>query len=79
MGYYKFHPTAVIWQDALRVCAQEGARLAIVNSKEEANLFKDLFAKYPSVKGALDNHNAFLGYHDFYSEGRFETIFGKLN
>jgi hypothetical protein len=79
MGYYKFHPTAVIWQDALRVCAQEGAHLAIINSKEEANIFHDLFARYNDVKGADDNDHAYIGYHDFNSEGKFETIFGKLN
>ncbi|KDR16872.1 Hemolymph lipopolysaccharide-binding protein [Zootermopsis nevadensis] len=44
MGYYKFHPTGHIWKDALSVCMQEGAHLAIINSKAEANLIKGLFA-----------------------------------
>ncbi|XP_021924656.1 hemolymph lipopolysaccharide-binding protein-like [Zootermopsis nevadensis] len=77
MGYYKFHPTGHIWKDALSVCMQEGAHLAIINSKAEANLIKGLFARYLEVKSSTDNNHAFLGYHDHYNEGQYETILGQ--
>ncbi|XP_023709454.1 hemolymph lipopolysaccharide-binding protein [Cryptotermes secundus] len=77
MGYYKFHPIGLTWRDALRVCAQEGAHLAVINSQEEANLIKSLYDLHPKVQNSADNNNAFLGYHDFYIEGQFETIFGQ--
>lgn len=78
MGYYKFHPIGLTWREALQVCAQEGAHLAIINSQEEANLIKSLYAKHPKVQNSADNVNAFLGYHDLYTEGQFETIFGNF-
>jgi hypothetical protein len=77
MGYYKFHNTGLIWRDALHTCTQEGAHLAIINSQAEANLIKDLFARYPKVQSAANNDVAFIGYHDFYKEGKYENIFGK--
>lgn len=79
MGYYKFHPIGLTWRDALQVCAQEGAHLAIINSQEEANLIKSLYDMHPKVQNSADNNNAFLGYHDFYIEGQFQTIFGNFN
>jgi hypothetical protein len=79
MGYYKFHPTGLVWKDALHVCTQEGAHLAIINSQAEANLIKGLFVRYPKLQSTTDNVHAFLGYHDIYNEGKYETIFGKLN
>lgn len=77
MGYYKFHPIGLTWREALHVCSQEGAHLAIINSQEEANLIKGLYAMHPKVQNSADNSHAFLGYHDFYTEGQFETIFGQ--
>jgi hypothetical protein len=79
MGYYKFHPVALTWRDALHVCEQEGAHLAIINSQEEANLIKGLYARHPKVQNSEDKDHAFLGYHDLYTEGKFETIFGNFN
>jgi hypothetical protein len=79
MGYYKFHPVGLTWRDALHVCAQEGAHLAIINSQEEANLIKGPYVMHPKVQNSADNSHAFLGYHDLYTEGQFETIFGNFN
>jgi hypothetical protein len=79
MGYYKFHSIGLTWREALHACAQEGAHLAIINSQEEANLIKGLYAMHPKVQNSTDNNHAFLGYHDFYTEGQFETIFGNFN
>jgi hypothetical protein len=79
MGYYKFHSVGRTWREALHTCAQEGAHLAIINSQEEANLIRSLYDKNPKVQNATDNHHAFLGYHDLYTEGQFETILGNCN
>ncbi|KAJ9584258.1 hypothetical protein L9F63_021380, partial [Diploptera punctata] len=77
MGYYKFHDEAIIWQDALRICAQEGAHLAIINSEAESTLIKNLFAKYPNIPNSFSESSVFLGYHDLHNEGQFQTIFGE--
>ena len=77
MGYYKFHDNGLIWEEALRVCANEGAHLAIINSEAESKLIRKMYSRHPKIQNTPDGEFVFLGYHDLYNEGNFETIFGK--
>ncbi|KOB78576.1 C-type lectin 10 [Operophtera brumata] len=44
---YKFHRRGLPWSRAYMTCAAERAHLAIVNSAEESEVLKDLYAKNP--------------------------------
>ncbi|KAG6444117.1 lymphocyte antigen 75 [Manduca sexta] len=44
---YKFHKYSLPWTLAYMTCDAEGGQLAVINSAAEANVVKELFAKYP--------------------------------
>ncbi|KOB76297.1 C-type lectin 21 [Operophtera brumata] len=54
---YKFHSQAKLWEEAYRICQQEGGYLAIINSDLEATVLKELFAKYPPEKISNGTYN----------------------
>lgn len=74
IGYYKVHSEPRTWQEARRICADEGAHLAIVNSEEESKVLQSILAP---VAARLKTVWAFVGFHDLYEEGQYVTIFGK--
>jgi hypothetical protein len=73
VGYYKLHSEPKTWQEARKICAQEGAHLAILNSEEESKVLQSMFAP---VAARLRVEWAFVGFHDLYAEGQYLTIFG---
>jgi hypothetical protein len=75
LGYYKVHGEPRNWQDARKICAQEGAHLAIINSEEESKAVQSMLAP---VADKAKTVWAFIGFHDLYTEGQYLTIFGKL-
>ncbi|XP_039754526.1 secretory phospholipase A2 receptor-like [Pararge aegeria] len=72
---YKFHKNQVIWSDAFKVCSAEGGYLAIINSKEEAAIMKDLFNKqYPN---GPRSYITLIGFHDWHKDGVWRTVHGQ--
>lgn len=62
---------------ARRICINEGAHLAVINSKVEAqHLGVLLRKKIPLLEHVENNHTAFIGFHDIFEEGEYLTIFG---
>ncbi|XP_046417277.1 hemolymph lipopolysaccharide-binding protein-like [Neodiprion fabricii] len=77
IGSHKLHTRALVWNDARKVCNDEGGHLAIINSVSEARVLMDIFNKSTPVKGAAYDHAAYLGIHDLYKEGEWVTISGE--
>ncbi|XP_047517696.1 C-type mannose receptor 2-like [Pieris napi] len=76
---YKFHFVARNWTRAFMTCAAEGAYLAIINSDTEADILKELFAKYPDSALRFTNSKdiAFVGFHDWGERNVWTTIHGQ--
>ena len=68
LGYYKFHENLLPWQEAVDVCAREGAHLLIINSEQEAMAVKPLL---------LGNCCMWIGVHDQYQEGNYVTVLSE--
>lgn len=77
---YKFHSNAVDWKNAYRICSNEKANLAVINSQEEADVLVKLFKKYPfkSLKGSFNKNIIHIGFADLLSTGTFKTINGEF-
>ncbi|XP_043492817.1 hemolymph lipopolysaccharide-binding protein-like [Polistes fuscatus] len=76
IGSHKLHTRAKVWNEARKICIEEGGHLAIINSIAEANLLLDLFNRSGPLKGAAYNNQFLLGIHDLYTEGDWVTIQG---
>ncbi|XP_073944593.1 macrophage mannose receptor 1-like isoform X1 [Choristoneura fumiferana] len=76
---YKFHTTPLIWTRAFVACAHEGGYLAIINSKLEHQLIKELYSKsYSSIISGNYNRGAIhLGYKSFEHLSLWMTIHGQ--
>ncbi|XP_046394794.1 hemolymph lipopolysaccharide-binding protein-like [Ischnura elegans] len=73
VGYYKFHSNNVHgFDEAIRICAQEGGHLAIANSPAEHQVLSTIFQA-----GKGGSTWAFVGFHDRITEGHHVTIFGE--
>ncbi|KAG8225844.1 hypothetical protein J437_LFUL004773 [Ladona fulva] len=66
-GYYKFHKTPESFENATKICRSEGAHLAIINSDEEAAIFKKMSQGYAAP---------WVGVHDPEKNRDFRTVFG---
>lgn len=77
---YKFHAKPAKWQEAFRICSNEGANLAIINSEQEAELFVVLFKKYPigSLRGTFNKHILHLGFSDLVNTDNYKTVNGEI-
>ncbi|XP_023951360.2 C-type lectin domain family 10 member A [Bicyclus anynana] len=72
---YKFHSNHVTWAEAYKFCAAEGAYLAVINNKEEANRLAELHKKhYPQ---STEQYVTLIGVHDAYKDGIWRTIQGQ--
>ncbi|GLH06277.1 Hemolymph lipopolysaccharide-binding protein [Gryllus bimaculatus] len=77
LGWYRLHLTPLTWEEARQACVAEGAHLAVLNSQEEADALKGIFARAPAqIPGATYHHVAIIGFSDLV-EGKFYTIFGE--
>ena len=75
MGYYKMHVANKTWHEAYHFCGLEDAHLLVLNSEEEALALKRLWVKHPGKPGGWNW--AYIGFHAFYKEGEFVTLFSK--
>ncbi|CAF4953753.1 unnamed protein product [Pieris macdunnoughi] len=76
---YKFHFIARNWTRAFMTCTAEGAYLAIINSDAEAEILKNLFAKYSdtAIRFTHVKFIAFVGFHDWGEQNVWTTIDGQ--
>ncbi|XP_069671381.1 hemolymph lipopolysaccharide-binding protein-like [Periplaneta americana] len=76
LGYYKLHTEGKNWNDARRICKEEGegVHLAIINSEREAGELKAILAKHPKMFSDWKNEYAFIGLSDMRSEGEWTTV-----
>jgi hypothetical protein len=77
MGYYKLHTDVKAWHEALKVCEEEGAHLAVINSEDEAKALGPFWDMNPKILDGNANNWAHIGFHDLYKEGEYLTIFSK--
>lgn len=77
VGYYKFHTTPKTWDEARRICQQEGGYLVVINSEAESKVMQNFLDGARNIKGANHNDYAFVGFHDRFVEGEYLTVFGK--
>jgi hypothetical protein len=75
VGYYKMYNSSsshMTFHEAYYNCSTDGGHLAIINSQEEANLFKQLWTTFPTGGSFI-----YVGFNDLLKAGDFRTIFGK--
>ena len=77
VGYLKYHKYPKTWDDARKLCEEEGGHLAVINSEEESKAIQQYLASTPTIENTNHNDFAFVGFHDRFVEGDFVTIFGK--
>ncbi|EFN70007.1 Hemolymph lipopolysaccharide-binding protein [Camponotus floridanus] len=76
MGAHKIHTRAATWNEARKLCNEEGGHLAIINSIAEEHVLLEIFNQSGPVMGAAYPDEAFLGIHDLYKEGEWVTLLG---
>ncbi|KPJ19048.1 Hemolymph lipopolysaccharide-binding protein [Papilio machaon] len=76
---YKFHLQRLNWRDALEACDDEQAKLAIINTVEEANYLANISNNTPKemVQGWYLCPYVHLGYHYDTTENDWRTIEGE--
>nr|CAD7424104.1 unnamed protein product [Timema monikensis] len=77
LGYYKLHTELNTWEEARRVCAEEGAHLAVINSKVEMDVILNIWSRHPKIMDSYLNSYAHVGFHDLYTEGNYLTVLGN--
>ncbi|XP_003708251.1 hemolymph lipopolysaccharide-binding protein [Megachile rotundata] len=76
IGAHKLHTRARTWNEARRICIEEGGHLAIINSVAEERVLMDIFNRTGPIKGSSLNDEALLGIHDLFAENDWTTVFG---
>ncbi|XP_014209581.1 hemolymph lipopolysaccharide-binding protein-like [Copidosoma floridanum] len=78
VGLHKLHLAAANWNDARKMCMDEGGHLAIVNSvAEEMVLLEMLKSNAEGIRGGQNKEEALLGIHDLFAEGEWWTVSGE--
>ncbi|KAL7302854.1 hypothetical protein TKK_0004086 [Trichogramma kaykai] len=77
VGAHKLHTRAATWNEARKLCNEEGGHLAIINSLVEAHVMRDIFQNSGPVKGASYADLAYVGIHDLYKEGEWVSVLGE--
>ncbi|XP_067013912.2 C-type mannose receptor 2 [Anabrus simplex] len=78
VGYYKFHSKSATWDEARKVCRDEGGHLAIINSPQEEQVLIELFKRHKRLFRHVTNVNfIFIGFHDQISEANYMTLYGE--
>nr|XP_049704950.1 uncharacterized protein LOC110375910 isoform X4 [Helicoverpa armigera] len=76
---YKFHRVPGSFERAHFVCSAENGHLAIINSEDEAEVLRKVFADNPdsSIPGSFRKEVAYIGFHDWGTWGDFRTVHGE--
>jgi hypothetical protein len=75
LGYYKFHTDIKTWDNARKVCENEGAHLAVINSLTEAKSLPSIWIR--DIFNDWRKDAAYIGIWDPEGNGEFVTIFSK--
>ncbi|KAF7987148.1 hypothetical protein HCN44_001324 [Aphidius gifuensis] len=71
--YHKLHSKNARFNDARKICIEEGGHLAIINSFAEERVLLGIYARTKT-----NQDQAYVGIHNFYSSDDWVTIFGDL-
>ncbi|XP_073947441.1 macrophage mannose receptor 1-like isoform X2 [Choristoneura fumiferana] len=80
LSCYKFHKEGLFWPNAFRTCLAEDAYLAIINSEDESQFLKELFAQHPRqhIPGHFNKDSASIGFRRSDNDHEsFVTIHGQ--
>lgn len=70
VGAFKIHDTTATWYEARKICSAEGGQLAVLDTKEKRDLFKQWIEER--------NYGAvWLGFHALIEQGIWLTITGE--
>jgi len=72
------HTLAEKWDEARKICIQEGTHLLILNSGAEMDAVKAIWSKYHNITGGFFTDYLFVGVHDQFNEGEYVTILGTV-
>jgi hypothetical protein len=73
------HTAAEKWDDARRICIQEGTHLLILNSGAEMDAVRSIWARNPNISGSIFPDYIYVGGHDRFNEGEYVTILGSVS
>jgi hypothetical protein len=72
------HTTAENWDDARKICIQEGTHLLILNSGAEMDAVRSIWENNLNISGSIFPEYVFVGAHDRFNEGEYITILGSV-
>jgi len=72
------HTVAEKWNDARKICIEEGTHLLILNSGAEMDAVTSIWSKHPNITGDVHSNYLYAGVHDRFNEGEYITIFGTV-
>ncbi|XP_031825355.1 hemolymph lipopolysaccharide-binding protein-like [Nomia melanderi] len=73
-GAYKLHRHAMNWASARKVCRDECAHLAVINSGAEARMLGEMVSNMGHIRAASHEGKVFIGIHDMFAEGEWVTV-----
>ena len=76
-SYYKFHRTGRTWDEARRICQEEGSHLAVVNSEQEAKFLANFLSDPSRQINVQHTDQVSIGFHDRFIKGEYLTVLGK--
>ncbi|KAF7987490.1 hypothetical protein HCN44_003252 [Aphidius gifuensis] len=78
VGAYKIHTRGTTFNNARRICDDEGGHLAIINSAREEQVLLEIFSQInvENFKNVSNREEAFIGIHDLFEEDHWVTILG---
>ncbi|XP_047036336.1 C-type mannose receptor 2-like isoform X1 [Helicoverpa zea] len=76
---YKFHKIPKTYSRADFTCTAEGGHLLIINSETEAQVIRELYARYPKnvIPGNFGKDTAFIGFRAVDEWGDWRTVHGE--
>lgn len=75
IGYHNLYLTKLSWYDALKQCRKEMAHLAVIDSSAEREAIGQLVKEKLEFELEFEIINAFVGMHEYCTNGSWITIF----
>ncbi|XP_063977848.1 hemolymph lipopolysaccharide-binding protein-like [Diachasmimorpha longicaudata] len=76
VGAHKLHTRGATFNNARKVCMEEGGHLAVIDSVAEEQVLLDLFKQSGPMRNVTREDQAFIGIHDLFAEGEWVTVLG---
>ncbi|XP_015120376.1 hemolymph lipopolysaccharide-binding protein [Diachasma alloeum] len=76
IGAHKLHTRGATFNNARKVCIEEGGHLAVIDSVAEEQVLLDLFKRSGPMRNVSQEEQAFIGIHDLFAEGEWVTVLG---